>query len=941
MALLNAACPAAVLRAAAAYAAFEAASQGWLATRNAWTTASAVQACVTTAWPSDTASTSTSTSTTANNGICVITPSCPLTRSPTHLKGRSRTSTTRDPCEPVLQLGQAASATIPFHLASTPPTPPPFPGTADDLTLSRAGATAHQVWDTGDAGSPFPAAWSVPPAASTRLQRAALARDDAVKAAYQGLPFRTSLGPLKHDSDEGHGAAEPRVMPSPRGPQVLQGAAEGRFGGGNARGVTSAAAAVGEGGRWQGRLGRDAVSRVAATILRGYTSASAVAGEGESAEGGGVAPAQPHASPSQRQEQSEAKGTSSPEFPQAGFVAGGYDVASFPPDRIRNFSIIAHVDHGKSTLADRLMEMTGALGSRTTHHAQYLDKLQVERERGITVKAQTVSLVHQHKGVPYLLNLIDTPGHVDFSYEVSRSLAACQGALLVVDGGQGIQAQTVANFYLAFEQGMDLIPVVNKIDLPAADPRGCAEQIAAAFDMDPEAVLFTSAKTGQGMEAVLPAVIERIRSPQGDPSGPLRMLLFDAFHDEYRGVVLLVEVVDGRVEVGMRVAMASTGAAYEVQEVGLQAPERHPTGRLLTGQVGYLLCGIKDLKAARVGDTLYAAAHQSQGVAAGAAIAGPPPPRLPGFKPAKAMVFAGLFPLGGDGQEFESLATAMDKLLLNDASVVVKRENSEALGPGFRCGFLGMLHMEIFTQRLQQEYGASVVTTTPMVPYVLEMPDGISRTLESASEYPTDTRVSLILEPTVTATLISPDAYLGRLMELCAARRGEQLEHSSLGGGRTMLRYRLPLAELAGDFYSLVKSRSQGYASFDYEEGPYRPADLVRLDILAHGKPVDALARMVAREEAASIGRALLVKMKDLLDRQQFEVVLQAAANGKIVARETIKALRKNVTAKCYGGDVTRKRKLLDRQKEGKRRMKRLGSIDVPQELFPELMKTR
>ncbi|GIL43240.1 hypothetical protein Vafri_1037 [Volvox africanus] len=819
MALLNAACPAAVVRAAASYAAFEAASQGWLATRNAWTTASALQACMTTVWSSDTTSTSASTSTRANNGICDITPSCP---------------------------GPA--------------------------TLSRARGTAHQVWDTGVAGSPFPATRDGPPATYTHLQRAVLARGDAAQAAHQGLPSRTSLGPLKHNSIEDRGAAEPRVVPSPRGPQVLQGAAEGRFGGGNAMGVTSSAAAVGEGGRWKGRLGRDAVSQVAATILRGYTSASAVGGEGVSAEGGGGAPAQQHSSKSQQQVHLEAKGASSP---PAGFVAGGYDVASFPPDRIRNFSIIAHVDHGKSTLADRLMEMTGALGSRTTHHAQYLDKLQVERERGITVKAQTVSLVYQHMGAPYLLNLIDTPGHVDFSYEVSRSLAACQGALLVVDAGQGIQAQTVANFYLAFEQGMDLIPVVNKIDLPAADPRGCAEQMAAAFDMDPETVLFTSAKTGQGMEAVLPAVIERIRSPRGDPSGPLRMLLFDAFHDEYRGVVLLVEVVDGRVEVGMRVAMASTNAAYEVQEVGLQAPERHPTGQLLTGQVGYLLCGIKDLKAARVGDTLYAAAHQSQGVAAGAAVAGPPPPRLPGFKPAKAMVFAGLFPLGGDGQEFESLATAMDKLLLNDASVVVKRENSEALGPGFRCGFLGMLHMEIFTQRLQQEYGASVVTTTPMVPYVLEMPDGISRTLESASEYPTDTRVSLILEPTVTATLISPDVYLGRLMELCAGRRGEQLEHSSLGGSRTMLRYRLPLAELAGDFYSLVKSRSQGYASFDYEEGPYRPADLVRLDILAHGKPVDALARMVAREEAASIGRALLVKMKDLLDRQQFEVVLQ------------------------------------------------------------------
>ncbi|GFR41154.1 hypothetical protein Agub_g1818, partial [Astrephomene gubernaculifera] len=597
--------------------------------------------------------------------------------------------------------------------------------------------------------------------------------------------------------------------------------------------------------------------------------------------------------------------------PQLGFVGGQYDVASFPPERIRNFSIIAHVDHGKSTIADRLMEATGALGGRTTHNAQYLDKLQVERERGITVKAQTVSLVYRHRGVPYLLNLIDTPGHVDFSYEVSRSLAACQGALLVVDASQGIQAQTVANFYLAFEQGLDLVPVVNKIDLPAADPRGCAEQMSAAFDIDPSRVLFTSAKTGLGMEAVLPAVVERVRPPRGNPSAPLRLLLFDAFHDEYRGVVLLVEVVDGAVSVGEKVAMASTGSSYEVLEVGLQAPERHPTGRLLTGQVGYLICGIKDLKAARVGDTMFAAAPGGGGGAGRT-----PPVRLPGFKPAKAMVFAGLFPLGGDGQEFESLAAAMDKLLLNDASVVVKRENSDALGPGFRCGFLGMLHMEIFTQRLEQEFGASVVTTTPTVPYVLEMPDGTSVTLESAAEYPLDKKISQILEPTVTATLITPDACVGRLMELCTSRRGEQLEHSALGGGRTMLRYQLPLAELAGDFYSAVKSRSQGYASFDYEEGPYRPADLVRLDILAHSKPVDALARMVARDEAATVGRALLVKMRDLLDRQQFEVVLQAAANGKVVARETIKALRKNVTAKCYGGDVTRKRKLLDRQKE-------------------------
>ncbi|KAG2483434.1 hypothetical protein HYH03_017688 [Edaphochlamys debaryana] len=620
-----------------------------------------------------------------------------------------------------------------------------------------------------------------------------------------------------------------------------------------------------------------------------------------------------------------------------GFVGGGYDVGHFPQERIRNFSIIAHVDHGKSTIADRLMEMTGALGAKATHNAQYLDKLQVERERGITVKAQTVSLVYRHRGQDYMLNLIDTPGHVDFSYEVSRSLAACQGALLVVDAGQGVQAQTVANFYLAFEQGLDLVPVINKIDLPAADPPGCAAQMQAAFDLDPAASLYTSAKTGQGMDSVLPAVVERVRPPGGNPNAPARLLLFDALHDEYRGVVLLVEVVDGGVEVGQKLAMASTGQAYEVLELGLLAPERHPTGRLLTGQVGYLVCGIKDLKAARVGDTLYAPQSPGQGQPGAAAA----PPRLPGFRPAKAMVFAGLFPLGGDGSEFEGLAAAMDKLLLNDASVVVKRENSDALGPGFRCGFLGMLHMDVFRQRLEQEFGASVVVTTPTVPYILEMPDGTSVTLESAADYPLGTKVARILEPTVTATLIAPDPCVGKLMELCASRRGEPLEHNSLGGGRTLLRYSLPLGELGGDFYSLVKSRSQGYASFDYEEGPYREADLVRLDVAAHGERVDALARMVARGEADKVGRALLGMLRDKLPRQQFEVILQALSNGKVIARETIRALRKDVTAKCYGGDISRKRKLLDRQREGKARMKRMGSIDVPQDLFPELMKVR
>eukprot|EP00798_Chlamydomonas_sp_ICE-L_P021245 gene21245-28161_t len=601
----------------------------------------------------------------------------------------------------------------------------------------------------------------------------------------------------------------------------------------------------------------------------------------------------------------------------------------FPTDRIRNFCIIAHVDHGKSTLADRLMELTGAIdkGGQT----QYLDKLQVERDRGITVKAQTVSLVYKYKGEDYLLNLIDTPGHVDFSYEVSRSLAACQGALLVVDAGQGIQAQTVANYHLASGQGLSLIPVINKIDLPAAQPSVVAQQMGDIFGVDPEAALLTSAKKGTGLSTVLPAVIERIPSPKGSKDAPMRALIFDTFHDEYRGVVCLVQVVDGCLKKGDKIVAASTGLSYEVLDAGILTPEPHATGKLMTGQVGYIVPGIKSLKAARVGDTLYNAKE------------GPLSEVLPGFKPAKSNVYAGLYAISGE--DFEELCGAMDKLLLNDASVVVKKETSEALGPGFRCGFLGMLHMEVFMQRLEQEYGASVITTTPTVPYIVELADGEVIQLERASDFPVEKKLISIMEPTVNASIIVPDTYLGKVIELCQARRGEMLDHSVLaggsvtsmenmqpgeeGGGRTLVRYILPLAELAGDFYNDLKSCSQGYASFDYEEGEYREADLQRLDILAHRKVIDALARMVHKDDAMRIGRELCKKMSDLLDKQQFE----AAANGKVIARETIKARRKDVTAKCYGGDVTRKRKLLDKQKEGKRKMKRLGSLDVPQDL--------
>ncbi|KAH9676399.1 translation factor GUF1-like [Citrus sinensis] len=576
------------------------------------------------------------------------------------------------------------------------------------------------------------------------------------------------------------------------------------------------------------------------------------------------------------------------------------DLTQYPPERIRNFSIIAHVDHGKSTLADRLLELTGTI-KRGHGQPQYLDKLQVERERGITVKAQTATMFYRnelngpgtseaHYPSSFLLNLIDTPGHVDFSYEVSRSLAACQGALLVVDAAQGVQAQTVANFYLAFESELTIIPVINKIDQPTADPDRVKAQLKSMFDLDPSEALLTSAKTGQGLEHVLPAVIERIPPPRGIINSSLRMLLLDSYYDEYKGVICHVAVVDGTLRKGDKISSAATGQAYEIVDVGIMHPELTPTGVLLTGQVGYVVTGMRSTKEARIGDTLY---HNKS-------IVEP----LPGFKPAKHMVFSGLYP--ADGSDFEVLNHAIERLTCNDASVSVTKETSTALGLGFRCGFLGLLHMDVFHQRLEQEYGAHVISTVPTVPYIFEYSDG---------------------------------RYVGSVITLCSERRGQQLEYLFIDSQRAFMKYCLPLREIVVDFYNELKSLTSGYASFDYEDSEYQQADMVKLDILLNGQPVDAMATIVHNLKAQRVGRELVEKLKKFIDRQMFEITIQAAIGSKVIARETISAMRKNVLAKCYGGDVTRKRKLLEKQKEGKKRMKRVGSVDIPQEAFHQLLR--
>lgn len=599
------------------------------------------------------------------------------------------------------------------------------------------------------------------------------------------------------------------------------------------------------------------------------------------------------------------------------------ELNQFTPDKIRNFSVIAHIDHGKSTLCDRLLEVTGTLSSRVRHE-QFLDKLQVEKERGITVKAQSASMIYTYKGQHYLLNLIDTPGHVDFSYEVSRSLYACQGAVLLVDASQGVQAQTMANFYLAFEHDLAIVPVINKVDLSNADPERVEYELKHLFDFNKEDILRASGKSGLGIQDILAAIIERIPAPQSSVSNPLKALLFDSWYDEYKGVISLIAIKDGIIKKGDRITLSQSQSDYEVLELGLMYPDQTPMDTLYAGQVGYLIAGMKTVKEARVGDTIF---HTKK-----------PVMPFPGFKPAKPMVFAGIYPV--ENTEFEFLKDAIEKLTLNDASVKVEKKTSVALGLGFRCGFLGLLHMDVFKQRLEQEYDLSVIATAPSVLYKVKMKfTGELVDIESPSDFPEAQKIETIMEPVIDATIIVPREYLGAIMQLCQDKRGIQQEMSYLTEERVILKYRLPLNEVATEFYDELKSLSSGYASLDYEEAGYQEADLVKMDILLNGKVVDALSTIVHAESAYDSGRQLTEKLRKVIPRQLFEVSIQAAIGAKIIARESISALRKNVTAKCYGGDITRKRKLLEKQKEGKKKMKQVGNVEVPQEAFLTILK--
>ncbi len=592
--------------------------------------------------------------------------------------------------------------------------------------------------------------------------------------------------------------------------------------------------------------------------------------------------------------------------------------------RVRNFCIIAHIDHGKSTLADRLLERTGALSQREMME-QVLDSMDLERERGITIKAHVVSLKYTARdGQNYLLNLIDTPGHVDFSYEVSRSLAACEGALLVVDASQGVEAQTLANAYLAAEQGLEIIPVLNKIDLPQADPARVKEQIEQVVGLDASQALEISAKTGLGVEEVLEALVTRVPPPRGQAEAPLRALVFDASYDPYRGVRCLVRVVDGHLRRGERVRFLASGWDAEVETVGVLTPRAVAQDELGTGEVGFLFAGIKDIHQVRIGDTLTEARRPANTL-------------LPGFREAKPMVFAGLYPV--DAAQFEELRDALAKLALNDSAFTFEADTSQALGFGFRCGFLGLLHMEIVQERLEREFRLELITTAPNVAYRVLTKTGEVVEVENPAQLPNPGRIQAIEEPIIVATILTPEEYLGAVLKLVEGRRGEQTRFEHLGGGRVLLEYRLPLAEVVLDFYDKLKSCSRGYASFDYHVAGYQEADLVKLDILVNGEPVDALALIVHRASAYPRARTLAAKLKEMIPRQLFEVVIQAAIDSRVIARETVKPLRKNVIAKCYGGDITRKRKLLERQKEGKKRLKRLGRVDIPQDAFLAVLK--
>ena len=594
------------------------------------------------------------------------------------------------------------------------------------------------------------------------------------------------------------------------------------------------------------------------------------------------------------------------------------------PASIRNFSIIAHIDHGKSTLADRMLQATGVVEGRQMR-AQYLDRMDIERERGITIKSQAVRLPYRtNDGRDITLNLIDTPGHVDFTYEVSRSLAACEGAVLLVDAAQGIEAQTLANLYLALENDLTVIPVLNKIDLPAAQPEKYAAELAHIIGCSPDEVLRVSAKTGEGVAELLEVIVAQVPPPQGDVNAPARALIFDSVYDTYRGVVTYVRVIDGRVASRDRVKMMSTGSVHELLEVGVISPDPVPAEGLGVGEVGYLITGVKDVRQSRVGDTVTTEKH-------GATTA------LGGYRHPKPMVFSGLYPI--DGSDYPELREALDKLKLNDAALVFEPETSVALGFGFRCGFLGLLHLEIVRERLEREFDLDLISTAPNVVYEVNFDDGSRTTVTNPSEFPIQ-KVASVLEPIVKATVILPSEFVGAVMELCQTRRGTLLGMDYLSSDRVELRYTLPLAEIVFDFFDQLKSRTRGYASLDYETSGEQEADLVKVDILLHGDPVDAFSAIVHKDKAYAYGVFMATRLKELIPRQQFEVPIQAAIGSRIITRETIRAIRKDVLAKCYGGDITRKRKLLEKQKEGKKRMKMVGRVEVPQEAFIAALST-
>lgn len=591
---------------------------------------------------------------------------------------------------------------------------------------------------------------------------------------------------------------------------------------------------------------------------------------------------------------------------------------------IRNFCIIAHIDHGKSTLADRLLEHTGAL-SRRQMTEQVLDSMDLERERGITIKAQAVRLEYQAKdGEKYILNLIDTPGHVDFSYEVSRSLAACDGALLVVDATQGIEAQTIANLYLALEQDLNIIPVINKVDLPSADPERVQKELQEIIGLDPADCILASAKTGLGTEEILEAIVQRMRPPQGDQQLPLRALIFDSLFDSYRGVIAYVRLIEGKLEVGQKIRMMATEKEFEVTELGTFQPMMTQGQQLVAGEVGFVIASMKNVKDVQVGDTI-------------TSVDNPALTPLPGYRPIQPMVYCGFYPV--DNAAYGELREALEKLQLNDASLVFEPESSAALGFGFRCGFLGLLHMEIIQERLEREYDLNLIATAPSVVYKVFMTDGSLKEISNPAELPASNYLDHIEEPYVKATIILPSDYVGTIMELCQDKRGRFVNMEYLTENRVMLTYELPLSEILMDFFDKLKSRSRGYASLDYEYLGHQASNLVKLDILLNGKIVDALSAIVHRDKAYQRGRQFAEKLKQIIPRQLYEVPIQATIGTKVVARETVKALRKDVLAKCYGGDISRKRKLLEKQKEGKKRMKQLGTVEVPQEAFLAVLK--